>query len=183
MGEGLELWLVRHGETTASVGRRLAGWSDPPLTERGLRQAADLRAALDGQRFDGVWSSDLGRAVASARAAWGEPRVDERLREINFGELEGLSYAEVAAASPAAFATFRDFANPAGESHGGFRERIHGFVAGLERGRHLLFVHGGVIRVLTQDLGLDRFVPTGSLVGVDWVKQQLLFVREPRPAE
>jgi probable phosphoglycerate mutase len=49
----------------------------------------------------------------------------------------------------------------------------------LEPGRHLLFVHGGVIRVLTQDLGVDRFVPTGSLLGLDWVAQEVLFVREP----
>ena len=55
---------------------------------------------------------------------------------------------------------------------------IGGFVDELPRGRHLLFVHGGVIRILTQDLGVDRFVPTGSVVGVDWTHRRLLFVRE-----
>ena len=49
----------------------------------------------------------------------------------------------------------------------------------LEPGRHLLFVHGGVIRALTQDLGLDRFVATGSVVGLDWEASEILFVREP----
>lgn len=175
----LELWLVRHGETVASVERRLAGWSNPALTARGERQVTALRPVLAGVAFDGVWSSDLLRAVSSARVAWGEPTVDSRLREINFGALEGRSYAEVIAAAPQAFATFRDFANPGGESHGGFRDRIRGFVAALTDGRHLLFVHGGVIRVLTQDLGLDRFVATGSVVGLDWDGQRLLFVREP----
>ena len=53
------------------------------------------------------------------------------------------------------------------------------FTTELPAGRHLLFVHGGVIRVLTQDLGLDRFVPTGTLVGLDWSERRVLFVREP----
>jgi probable phosphoglycerate mutase len=59
-----------------------------------------------------------------------------------------------------------------------FRDRVVAFVAALEPGRHLLFVHGGVIRVLTQDLGMDRFVPTGSVVGLDWTAARVLFVHE-----
>ena len=58
--------------------------------------------------------------------------------------------------------------------------REYVFVDELPRGRHLLFVHGGVIRILTQDLGLDRFVATGSVVGVDWTRRELLFVNEPQ---
>jgi probable phosphoglycerate mutase len=59
MDELKELWLVRHGETTASAGRRVAGWSDPPLTDNGRRQAEAVRATLDGADFHSVWSSDL----------------------------------------------------------------------------------------------------------------------------
>ena len=56
---------------------------------------------------------------------------------------------------------------------------VHAFLDGLPPGRHLLVVHGGVIRVITQDLGLDRFVATGSLVVVDWPARRLLRVHEP----
>ena len=87
-----ELWLVRHGETPASKGRTLAGWADVPLTPHGEEQASALRPLLAGERFDGVWSSDLRRAVSTARLAWGEPRQDERLREMSFGALEGLPW-------------------------------------------------------------------------------------------
>ena len=87
MKRHLELWLVRHGETTFSASKRVAGWSDPPLTDNGRRQAEALRAVIDGAEFAGVWSSDLQRAVESARLAWGEATPDARLRECNFGAL------------------------------------------------------------------------------------------------
>ena len=175
----MELWLVRHGETTYSHGKRVAGWSDPPLTELGRTQAQALRAVFDGSAFDGVWSSDLVRAVESARLAWGEPVADRRLRECNFGTLEGCTYAEADGDYAAVFRTFRSFQSPEGESHDQLRERVHGFLASLAPGRHLLVVHGGVIRVITQDLGLDRFVATGSLVVVDWAARRLLRLHEP----
>lgn len=179
MTASTELWLVRHGETTSNASRRLAGWSDPPLTEAGRRQAAALREVLEENPFNQVWSSDLERAVTTARLAWGDPRPDARLREINFGDLEGLSYDQVDLAFAQVFLEFRDFRIPGGESHDEFHGRVHGFVDALEPGRHLLFVHGGVVRILTQDLGLDRFVDTGTVVGMDWTGRRLLFVRQP----
>lgn len=177
--ESKELWLVRHGETTASAGRRVAGWSNPPLTAAGRLEVAALREALDGTPFEGIWSSDLDRAVTSARLAWGEPVVDVRLREVNFGPIEGAGYDDVDGTMTEVFMRFRDFSIAGGESHEDLRRRVHGFADELPNGRHLLFVHGGVIRVITQDLGLDRFVATGSLVVVDWLARRLLDVREP----
>jgi broad specificity phosphatase PhoE len=179
MERTLELWLVRHGETTYSAEKRVAGWSDPPLTDNGRRQAQALRSVIDGQQFDGVWSSDLVRAVESARLAWGESTADARLRECHFGSLEGCTYQEADTVYGEVFRRFRGFSVPGGESHGDFRKRVCGFVEDLADGRHLLFAHGGVIRVLTQDLGVDRFVPTGSLVGLDWNAGEVTFIHEP----
>jgi probable phosphoglycerate mutase len=175
----MELWLVRHGESEYSATKRVAGWSDPPLTERGRHQARALRAVIDGSVFDGVWSSDLIRAMETARLAWGEPSPDVRLRECHFGTLEGCTYAEADGVYGEVFRHFRGFEVPEGESHDTFRTRVHAFVDGLPSGRHLLVVHGGVIRVLTQDLGIDRFVATGSLVVVDWPARRVLRVHEP----
>jgi probable phosphoglycerate mutase len=179
MNDALELWLIRHGETTYSAEKRVAGWSDPPLTENGRRQARALRSVIDGQEFVGVWSSDLDRAIESARLAWGEPRADSRLRECHFGSLEGCTYEQADTVYGEVFHRFRGFEVPGGESHGEFRDRVLSFVDGLIPGRHILFVHGGVIRVLTQDLGVDRFVATGSLVGLDWNGDQVMFLHEP----
>ncbi len=175
----MELWLARHGETTASAARRIAGGSNPPLSDQGRREAEALRDHLTDHDFDAVWSSDLDRTMTTARLAWGEPRTDPRLREVDFGIWEGYRYDEVDSTIRAVFLEFREFSIPEGDSYAGFRTRVHSFVEGLDGGRHLLFVHGGVIRLLTQDIGLDRFVATGSLVVVDWSDSRIVSVSEP----
>ncbi|HUL76111.1 MAG TPA: histidine phosphatase family protein [Vicinamibacteria bacterium] len=175
---GRELWLVRHGETEASRGRSLAGWSDVPLTERGEEQATALRPILAGERFDGVWSSDLRRAVATARLAWGEPRQDERLREMSFGSLEGQPWESLDPSLQEGIARFENFAAPGGESFSCLRSRVFAFVEGLRPGRHLVFTHGGVLRVLSRETGEDQFVPTGTLLVVDWEGRRLVSRRD-----
>ena len=173
-----ELWVVRHGETPSSRGRKLAGWTDVPLTERGEAQAAALKPAFAAQPFDGVWSSDLLRALTSARLAWGEPRPDRRLREIHFGELEGADYMVMNGAIQEQLQRFEGFAAPGGESFDDMRARVLAFVEELPPGRHALFAHGGVVRMLAREVGEDRWFPTGSLVIVNWDARTLLSLRE-----
>jgi len=173
-----ELWLVRHGETPASHGRHLAGWTDVPLTERGESQAAALRPVFEGEPFDGVWSSDLVRAVTTARLARGEPTPDRRLREISFGELEGVAFMAMDEGARDELLRFEGFRAPGGESFDDLRTRVLSFVDELPPGRHALFTHGGVVRTLAREVGEDRFVPTGTLVVVDWDARRLLSIRE-----
>ena len=169
-----ELWLVRHGETPASRGRTLAGWADVPLTEHGEDQASALRPLLVGEQFAGVWSSDLRRAVTTARLAWGEPRQDTRLREIGFGELEGRLWETLDSHIQEGLARFEGFAAPGGESFEDLRARVQSFLDGLPAGRHLVFTHGGVVRLLSREVGEDHFVPTGTLLVLDWDARRLL---------
>ena len=173
-----ELWLVRHGETPASRGRTLAGWADVPLTARGEEQAAALRPLLADHRFDGVWSSDLRRAVTTARLAWGEPRQDARLREMSFGALEGRPWEALDAGFQEGLARFEGFAAPEGEGFDDLRGRVLSFVDGLPPGRHALFTHGGVVRLLSREVGVDQFVPTGTLLVVDWDERRLVSRRD-----
>ncbi len=176
--QALEIWLVRHGETPASRDGVLAGWADVPLTPRGVEQAEAVRPALAGQRFDSAWCSDLQRAVDTARLAWGDALRDPRLREINFGELEGHAWAALDPDVRRSFAEFNGFSPSGGESLPQVRERVRAFLAGLAPGRHLAFTHGGVIRLLTRECGHDAFVPTGTVVGLDWTRSRLLFTRD-----
>jgi probable phosphoglycerate mutase len=169
-----ELWLVRHGETPASKGRTLAGWEDVPLTTHGEEEASALRPVLAGARFDGVWSSDLRRAVTTARLAWGEPRQDERLREMSFGSLEGQPWETLEPGLQEGLVRFEGFAAPQGETFDDLRSRVLSFVDGLCPGRHVLFTHGGVVRLLSREVGEDRFVPTGTLLVVDWDARRLI---------
>jgi probable phosphoglycerate mutase len=170
----LELWLVRHGETPASRDRRLAGWTNVPLTDEGERQATALRPRLAGRQFDSVWSSDLDRALRTARLAWGEPRQDARLREMSFGELEGRSWEALGPAEREALERFSGFTAPGGESFEALQARVLSLVDGLGPGRHLLFTHGGVVRLLSREAGADSFVPTGTLLVLDWGARRLV---------
>ena len=74
---------------------------------------------------------------------------------------------------------FGSFRSPGGETLKEARERILEFISSLPVGRHLLFTHGGVIRIVTGPLGLDRFVGNGKLVVVDWTNRQI--TSEPEP--
>jgi 2,3-bisphosphoglycerate-dependent phosphoglycerate mutase len=182
----LELWLVRHGETACSRDGVIAGWTDVPLTANGAAQAEAVRPLLAGERFAGVWCSDLQRAVATARLAWGDATADARLREVNFGEYEGQRWAALDPAVRNAIAAFDGFRPERGESFDETFVRVNGFLHDLPPGRHLVFTHGGVIRLLSRAAGQDGFVPTGTVVGLDWTARAVLFTREspiasPRP--
>jgi broad specificity phosphatase PhoE len=97
----MELWLVRHGESTWNSARRFQGGRDAPLSPRGRRQARALAAGLAPVRFDALYSSPLRRArdtAAPCGAALGLEAVPVAdLREIGLGDWEGLTLETVLA--------------------------------------------------------------------------------------
>jgi probable phosphoglycerate mutase len=90
--------LWRHGRTEWNVAGRVQGQSDIPLDDVGRRQAREAAARLAALRPDQIVSSDLLRAAETAQVLGdltGTAVVlDERLREMNFGEREGLTWRE-----------------------------------------------------------------------------------------
>ena len=86
------IWLIRHGEAEGNLYRRIHGWYDGSLTEMGFRQLPYLTERFRDTRLDEVYSSDLRRAMDTARAL-SDPRglplrVREDLREVNMGDWE-----------------------------------------------------------------------------------------------
>jgi probable phosphoglycerate mutase len=158
------VWLVRHGATDWSDAGRLTGWRDIPLNDVGRRQARLLRRRLRSIEFDGIWSSDQSRAMETARVAVGGARADERLRELDFGELEGRTWDQCSPEAQAELVSFDRFVAPGGESASELRDRVLAFTDTLSDGRHLVFTHGGVIRVLLRLTGRDHPVPPGGLM-------------------
>jgi arylformamidase len=152
--------LARHGQTVWHAEHRYAGSSDVALTPEGHRQAADLAAWAATAGLDAVWASDLSRAretaAPSARAAGLTLRVDPRLRELHFGEGEGLTHAEMAQRWPDAFAAFED--DPAGHPLPGgedpfvaaarARAALDEAVAAHPDGRVLVVCHGTLLRLV-----------------------------------
>lgn len=100
----MKLILVRHGETQRNREGLIQGISDLPLNEKGRKQAEALGRALAKERIDAIYSSPLKRALETARAIARFHRLgvrkDEGLREMDVGELDGLSYSELMARYP-----------------------------------------------------------------------------------
>ncbi|WP_309572623.1 histidine phosphatase family protein [Deinococcus sp.] len=149
----LELTLVRHGATDWNGAGRWQGWTDTPLGVLGEEQAHRLAARLAGHSYDAACSSDLSRAVRTAELVRpGAPLIlDVRLRELNFGQFEGVTTEDVLH-DPTYHDWQRDPWNlPApggGESLRGVGERLHDWAQELPDGQVLAVSHGAAIRAL-----------------------------------
>jgi broad specificity phosphatase PhoE len=164
---GQRIVLVRHGQSLWNIDRRLTGHTDVPLSDEGRAQARALRPRLASIRFDGIWSSDLSRAVETAQLALGEPRVDPRLREIDFGALEGLRWDALHAEQMQRIAQLTDFAAPQGESFHQLSTRVHAFLDSLPGGTWAVVAHVGVIRCMLHRIEPARIVPNASAIAWD----------------
>ena len=89
------LILVRHGESVWNAEELLQGQLDPPLSERGRKQALALGPILEAVPPDRVLCSDLSRATETAALLGLRPRLDPRWREIDVGEWAGRPAAEI----------------------------------------------------------------------------------------
>lgn len=91
--------LVRHGQTLWNVDFRYQGQSDVALNETGIKQARLVAARLLGENVAAVYASDLGRAKSTAEEIARRHDLSvgivSELREISFGEWEGLTYGEI----------------------------------------------------------------------------------------
>lgn len=114
------LILVRHGSTDWNRDKRMQGHSDIELNAEGLKQAETAARALEGLLVDEVYTSDLKRAVETARLIATrherQPVVDPDLREINEGDWEGLTVEEIRARWPEVWARRATRSRPGGES-------------------------------------------------------------------
>ena len=156
------LLFIRHAET--DMAGRLCGHSDPPINARGKQQIQALVESIELKSIGAVYCSDLRRSVITAEvlAAASSLSVVARssLREIHFGDWEGMSWAEIerrdAAYAREWVSAFPKLAAPGGERFADFEVRIMTEVDTLVRlakDQHIVVVtHGGVMRVALQKL-------------------------------
>jgi broad specificity phosphatase PhoE len=150
-------FFIRHAET--EMAGRFCGHADPALSARGRAQLAPLAQQFSAEKIEAVYSSDLQRAISTAEAITQGPiELRPALREIGFGQWEGLSWEEIEEMDPVYASKWMDeyprLPAPAGETFEVFEKRV------LEEVSHLLqhpgpiavVAHAGVLRVVLRHL-------------------------------
>ncbi len=191
------LWLVRHGLTDWNTQQRYCGHRDIPLSAQGRAQALWLAERLQKEMISTIYTSDLLRAretteiIAHQRTPAVQIRVSAAWREIDFGDWEGLTYAQIAGQFKDQLGFFTDpehYAPPNGELVAHMQRRVKDELSAIVQsddlpteGDAVIVSHGGPLRVmLCSLLGMPlqrqwqlRLDP-GSLSAID-----LLPVHEP----
>jgi alpha-ribazole phosphatase len=164
----MQLYLVRHGQTAASRENRFTGTSDPPLTATGEEMAGAFAKGYAALAWEAIYVSPLLRARQTAeplcRAAGLAATVEDGLREMAYGDWEGLRLDEAEARWPVEFAYWAaDVASrgtPGGETAFAVAARAMRVVEQI-RTRHLegnvlVVSHKATLRIITCALlGLD----------------------------
>ena len=182
----MNIYLIRHGRQCSKL-----CCVNVSLSEEGRRQSVLVGKRLEGRNIDAVYSSSLIRAVETAREAnrfWNAPHIIRpELKEISFGEMEGLSDDEIAVR----FADFKkeqekletDLPYPGGECAGDvIRRAMPVFEEIAESGYENVAVvtHGGLIRAMvTAFLHMEpkhyrilgNSLENSSITEVQWKKE------------
>jgi broad specificity phosphatase PhoE len=184
------LWLVRHGQTDWNLAGRWQGQaaSAPPLNAAGREQARALAGRLDMRQVTAVYSSDLLRAVETAKILTAGTglvvQTDPRLREINLGVWEGMPTEGITSGYAAELDERRrdpvQARAPGGECAGDVAERVWAAADDIARahpaGPVLVVSHGLALATLicrAQSLGLetvyDQVPDNAHATVIEWV--------------
>lgn len=172
------VYLLRHGETEWNLEGRLQGHRDSALSAHGLEQVAALGRRLANEPLSAIYTSDLGRAVTTARAVAGTrhaaPLLDARLRERALGVFEGLTREEARAQHPELYAAHEshaaDFKLPGGQSLREHQQQSLDVARELAQ-RHIgqtiaLVTHGGALSaVFRASVGVSLETPRRFSLG------------------
>ncbi|MBO1510122.1 histidine phosphatase family protein [Metabacillus bambusae] len=157
--KNVTLYFVRHGETQYNVEKRMQGFCDSPLTEKGISQAKSVGKGLSDIHFTAAYSSDSQRVLDTAKYTIGERdiplTIDKRLKEMNFGVLESLVEEEIPAlygnVLETLFSLDLDACAPEGETYAQLFRRTESAIEEIvkmhasEGGNILIFSHGVTI--------------------------------------
>ncbi len=157
------IYLIRHGEIAGSEIFRYNGQTDVPLTPKGLDQYHLLAERLKEVQVSACYTSDLTRCVQGAEILTAGRSIPfhakKELRELSFGDWEGMAFTELAERFPEAWKNrlkgFVEFRAPGGENLLDLRDRVVPEIQEIIA-RHIgeeVFVigHGGVNRIILLD--------------------------------
>jgi alpha-ribazole phosphatase len=157
-----DILFIRHAET--DLAGTFCGHSDPELNARGRAQLEGLVTSLRREKIDVVYSSDLRRATTTARAIAAsfavKCHIRPALREICFGQWEGLTWNEIEqrdlSCAQRWLAEYPDLPAPGGETFRNFERRVFDEIESLvEMAAGCAFAvvtHAGVLRIVLRRL-------------------------------
>ena len=146
----MRVYIVRHGESVNNFQKLWTGWLDVPLTEKGVNDAEKAKSFIGGVDFDKVYSSDLIRAVETAKIALPSYSLETSplLREVNVGSIAGSPISTVSS-EKRVFAALNGYSEYGGETKEEFQSRIRKFTKELETKDFknvAIFSHAGWLR-------------------------------------
>jgi len=159
-----ELLLVRHGETEQNKNYIIQGHIDTDLNSEGIKKAAATAEFLKDFDYHHIYSSDLRRAKKTADFIADNLNLkineSKNIREINFGNWEGLNLDQIGDKYPEALAAWKKdpLTNgpPGGENITQFAARINSFfneILDKHQGQKIIVVtHGGVIKMYLREV-------------------------------
>jgi len=175
------IYYIRHGETEWNADGRLQGTRDIPLNDLGRKQAADAGSILadlfarDGRSEQSLAfvASPLGRARSTMELVRGalelppaDYRIDDRLREIGYGDWEGSTLRQMQASDPEVFAKRQadkwTVPPPGGESYAAVQIRMRDWYDSLLVDT-VAVAHGGTARALMVALGIETSASAADL--------------------
>ncbi|MGB9179737.1 MAG: histidine phosphatase family protein [Pyrinomonadaceae bacterium] len=164
MPTSTRILLIRHGQSLGNAEGRFGGHTATPLSMRGRKQAEATALALSAENITAIYSSDLSRAVATAkplsRLTGLEIFETDAFRERSVGVMEGLTFEEAAEKHPEQYGALlrRDFEHVilGGESYRQLLDRaslkLDEAIEKHKGGRICIFSHTGAICILTLHL-------------------------------
>ena len=151
----MKLYFTRHGESEWNLIHRVQGKHDSPLTAKGIRMAGQLKKRLAGVPFSRCYVSPLGRALQTAQilteGTGVVPLPDERIREVDLGEMETQIMDEL---PPDVLRVFyyepQHFHPKGGEGYENAYQRVSNLLQSLETedGCVLLVAHALILRLI-----------------------------------
>lgn len=173
----MDITLVRHTKVDVAQGT-VYGFTDVPLADTFISEAQAVSERLAGEIFDAVYSSPLSRCRKLATfCGYPHPHVDDRLKEMNFGEWEMKKWEEIE--SSEAEKWFNDWINrptPHGECFKDQYIRIAEFLDELKQTEDrtvCVFAHGGVLRCaliyagqITFEQAFEQDIPYGAVIRI-----------------
>lgn len=163
----MKITITRHSKTFWNKEKRLQGCKDSPLSPEGMDNILALKEHIKNNHYDAIYSSPIKRAYDTAKLLFDNQPIitDERIREMNFGLLEGQKIDEI----PEKYKkTYHDLwchpeisnGIPEGETYDEIEERVKDFLNDLVKKPYdnvFIVTHGFCFTIIMATImNLDR---------------------------